>query len=217
MAAVVLFAVPAMAAISTTKHNLGAGGTGTVKTNGTSEICIFCHTPHQATSNKPLWNRNTASISSSYSSPTLDNTVDTAYLNSANSVAPLCLSCHDGSTGLGAGVVNTFDKTALPGWSQGITGAKAIGSDGISNDHPVGMIYNPANDLTPYGVPGLRTAVASNPGPSTGPLDKWFRTSGGNNYMDCSSCHDVHGKDGNPKFLRRSNASSNFCLTCHLK
>lgn len=218
IAAVLLFAVPAMAAIKDTKHNLGSSGTGTFKTGVTSEICIFCHTPHNAGGQGPLWNRTTTAAGTTYSSPTLNNTPDVAYLNSAVAVAPLCLSCHDGATGLGSAIVNKFDKTALVGFTDTITGGASLSTD-LSNDHPVGMQYNPGLDLSPYGVTGLRTAQASFPtDPTTGPQTGWFRTGGAySNMMDCSSCHDVHGKDGNPKFLRRSNASSNFCITCHIK
>ncbi|HVT83233.1 MAG TPA: hypothetical protein VHM90_21520, partial [Phycisphaerae bacterium] len=38
-------------------HNLSASGPGTVKAAGESQVCIFCHTPHNATPVKPLWNR----------------------------------------------------------------------------------------------------------------------------------------------------------------
>ncbi|PYQ73170.1 MAG: hypothetical protein DMG01_23025, partial [Acidobacteria bacterium] len=30
------------------KHNLSVSGTGTVRSTGTTEICIFCHAPHNA-------------------------------------------------------------------------------------------------------------------------------------------------------------------------
>ena len=33
--------------IVTTKHNLSASGPGTVKATIESEVCIFCHTPHE--------------------------------------------------------------------------------------------------------------------------------------------------------------------------
>jgi uncharacterized protein YggE len=41
---------PAQAAsIENTKHNLGTNGTGSNHTTGaTTEICVFCHTPHAA-------------------------------------------------------------------------------------------------------------------------------------------------------------------------
>jgi hypothetical protein len=50
-----------------TKHNLSTSGSGTTHAaaGGTSEVCVFCHTPHGATTaddggtalRAPLWNR----------------------------------------------------------------------------------------------------------------------------------------------------------------
>jgi hypothetical protein len=52
---------PLTTGISTTKHNMGSGGTGTNKSGGTgatTEVCVFCHTPHAAeVARGPLWNR----------------------------------------------------------------------------------------------------------------------------------------------------------------
>ncbi|MFZ5523798.1 MAG: hypothetical protein ACOY9D_06905, partial [Pseudomonadota bacterium] len=56
----------AMAGIANTKHNLGGspnagnGGHGWNFNDATTEICVFCHTPHGADSSAavPLWNRN---------------------------------------------------------------------------------------------------------------------------------------------------------------
>jgi len=44
-----------------TKHDLSAGSTGaSIKSQspasgGTTEICVFCHTPHSASPDAPLW------------------------------------------------------------------------------------------------------------------------------------------------------------------
>jgi predicted CXXCH cytochrome family protein len=35
--------------------------------------------------------------------------------------------------------------------------------------------------------------------------------------MQCSSCHDVHNSAGVLGLLRKSNAGSALCLTCHHK
>ena len=44
------------------KHNLSFQSNNTVKaqplgSGGTDQICIFCHTPHSATPDTPLWSR----------------------------------------------------------------------------------------------------------------------------------------------------------------
>ena len=44
--------------IINTAHNLSVSGPGTIKASSELEICIFCHTPHNARPDHPLWNRN---------------------------------------------------------------------------------------------------------------------------------------------------------------
>ncbi|NOX76516.1 MAG: hypothetical protein GXP17_07890 [Gammaproteobacteria bacterium] len=84
--------------IKFTKHNLGASGTGPNKTDGTNEICIFCHTPHGGDIGAavPLWNKKlSTAIFKTYDqlgTSTLDAAVD--YVGS---VSLACLTCHDGT------------------------------------------------------------------------------------------------------------------------
>ena len=59
--------------VRNTRHNLSADGPGTTHAapGGTTEVCVFCHTPHGASQQDaagnavraPLWNRPTPSIS----------------------------------------------------------------------------------------------------------------------------------------------------------
>jgi cytochrome c553 len=100
--------------VSMTKHNLSAnlniafGST----TNGSSEVCVYCHTPHGAstiqalnTGFPPLWNRrvNTYSAYTTYAdanSPHFDSAdTGTRPLSTfgIKGVSLACLSCHDGT------------------------------------------------------------------------------------------------------------------------
>ena len=64
---------------------------------GTTQVCVFCHTPHHArTDTAPLWNKDNLATYTSYG-PTLAGTSTDV---SGSSLA--CLSCHDG--------VTTFDN-----------------------------------------------------------------------------------------------------------
>ena len=151
----------ALAGISATKHNLSTSGTGTnhltgaTDANAAAEICVFCHTPHGAsTTNKaPLWNKGaqvgTYTTYSSATSSTIDGTVSTA-----TSVSLGCLSCHDGTQAMdnminapGSGNYNAAGAR-LPGATW--TGAAADGlmptgiamlSTDLSNDHPVAIQF----------------------------------------------------------------------------
>ncbi len=117
----------AMAGIANTKHNLGGspnagnGGAGWNFTTGTTEICVFCHTPHGADSSAavPLWNRTLSTASyntyASLGTSTLDSESTTV-----GSVSLACLSCHDGTQAMNV-VINS------PG--GGTTGAVAVGTN----------------------------------------------------------------------------------------
>lgn len=71
-----------------------------ITTSATSEVCVFCHTPHFSNTSyglKPLWNRGTQSPTSytAYGT-TLGSTVIQSTDIGAQTLA--CLSCHDGIT-----------------------------------------------------------------------------------------------------------------------
>ena len=85
---------------------------------GTTEICVFCHTPHHSRpAAGPLWNREGASTGYTAYGTTIGGTVPSATLNPESAA---CLSCHDG--------VSTFDMLVnSPG--KGFT--KNTGGDGI--------------------------------------------------------------------------------------
>src|SRR5208283_2245823 len=61
--------------ITYSKHNLAVSGPGTIRSATESEICIFCHTPHGASSDGPLWNHQMSVANyTPYSSTTLKAT-----------------------------------------------------------------------------------------------------------------------------------------------
>lgn len=142
--------------IVTSRHNLGALGRFTMAAD-TTEICVFCHTPHHAnTTNsiKPLWNRGASSLATYTAYGT--TLAGTPVLNTElGSVTLACLSCHDG--------IATFDNLVNAPGKNGVTEAGSdlawsffnfigatsdymvsqrlnIGTD-LSNDHPVSVVY----------------------------------------------------------------------------
>lgn len=222
---------PAFAAkisdITNTKHNLSSSGTGPVK-SGESQICVFCHTPHQANADAkaPLWNRalSSATYTDLYESGSIDAyTPGSAPQPSGNS--KLCLSCHDGTVAIGkVGVLNgvAFDTGAVATPAIDMTGT-GVGADdklttttsttgftrnlgtNLSNDHPISFTYNTALASTDGEL--LNPATASHIGTGTPrhaiPLEVGADTE---NKMQCTSCHDPHIRDTdmakNAKFLR---------------
>ncbi|MBI2413614.1 MAG: hypothetical protein HYV24_10450 [Deltaproteobacteria bacterium] len=93
----------AASGIAGSRHNLGSMGK-VIRTTATTEICVFCHTPHHAnTANglKPMWNRGTSAPTSytAYGATIGGTTVSNTDIGSTSLA---CLSCHDG--------VMTFDN-----------------------------------------------------------------------------------------------------------
>ncbi|MBI2413836.1 MAG: hypothetical protein HYV24_11585 [Deltaproteobacteria bacterium] len=136
------------------KSNFTCNGCGT----GTSEICVFCHTPHHtntANNLKPMWNRGTSAPTSftAYGTTIGGTTVVNTDIGSTTLA---CLSCHDG--------VTTFDNIVNAPGKGGVTAGGSdrgyvfsdytgivsdfmvsarvnIGLD-LTNDHPVSVVYN---------------------------------------------------------------------------
>lgn len=66
-------AVGQMQSILDSPHNLSSTGPGRIRASSEQEVCIFCHTPHNATPIRPLWNRQLPTSSYTvYTSRSLD-------------------------------------------------------------------------------------------------------------------------------------------------
>ena len=150
------FSMTIFAGVSNTVHNLGSTGPGTNNTTGTTEVCVFCHTPHGANTGvaAPLWNKSVPDTAGydSYSSSTIDGGQATV-----GSVSLACLSCHDGSQAMdivvnipgsgGYDLAGANNGTNVIGgtWSGSdtLSGIAAIGDGGLDlrNDHPVSIQY----------------------------------------------------------------------------
>ena len=107
--------------IGGSRHNMGGLGR-VITTNATTEICVFCHTPHHtntANNLKPLWNRGTqAPTAYTAYGTTLGGT--TVANTDIGSTTLACLSCHDG--------VTTFDNIVnAPGKAGVVNGGSDRG------------------------------------------------------------------------------------------
>ena len=178
------------------KHNLSVSGPGTVRSSTESEVCIFCHAPHNATGDGPLWNHAmSVAAYTPYSSSTLKATV-----GQPTGASKLCLSCHDGTVALGMVGSRPMPIAMQPGTTTIPAGRTLIGTD-LSAHHPVSFTY----DM------GLATAQGELRDPATlvqaVRLDK-------NGELQCTSCHDPHNNQFG-SFLVQDNTSSALCLQCH--
>lgn len=201
--------------IRNTKHNLANWSQKTYRSTNYSEVCVFCHTPHMA-GGWPLWNRNyTAPTFTAYSSVMFDPQ-NFGGTGQPDETSKLCFSCHEQqNTATTTNLFNTSNLVngAAPSFNfTNIHATAALGTD-LRDDHPIGFNYAAAAANTTY---ELHTAsqAAANMGETEAALFP-----GG--QMTCSSCHDVHGKVSGgsviPVLLRRSNASSMLCWSCHKK
>ena len=192
------------------KHNLSVSGPGPVRAISESQICVFCHTPHNASPRAPLWNRNLSGQSyTPYASGSLQATV-----GQPNGYSRLCLSCHDGSIAVGS-VVNLGGHSATVQMQGTPDGAMPVGSTrlgtNLTNDHPVSFAFSAA-------VASADGELVS-PSLLTGAIKLYEgATAGQRDSVQCTTCHDPH-LTVNPKFLKRTfiGRTDNLCLTCHIK
>lgn len=105
--------------IRSTKHNLSSIGPAgrNIYTEQTTEICVFCHTPHGAgseaasTLKAPIWNRSLSTAryilyDQIWSTSFEGYEVNPPKPNAPTGYSRLCLSCHDGTIALST-VINT--------------------------------------------------------------------------------------------------------------
>jgi len=192
-------APPSRAGIAETRHNLSATGPGPTRAATETQICLFCHAPHNASPAAPLWNRR---------SPGANYTPYTSAATRGNPGQPngaslLCLSCHDGTIALGEVLTRATPIPMAGGVTTMPTGPGRLGTD-LSDDHPVSFAYTAA-------LASARNNELVNPGTLTGRVK--LDAAG---QMQCTSCHDPHD-DTNGKFLVLPNGASALCVTCHLK
>lgn len=246
--ALVLVATSSVAAvkdISKTVHNLGSTNTNGGHFTGTiDQVCVYCHTPHNASQSALLWNRGAlpGQTFKLYSSANFSKNMYGGASLPANSPSLLCLSCHDGKSainflhssslgvdkydqvGFGAGVATAINAPYDGGFFGNLSPANlggteadaALGND-LTNDHPIGFSYSAA--ATALGAATLN----ADPTTKTDISGRTVRLFGATQRMECSTCHDPHvnynatGDTTLRPFLVMSNSGSALCLACHNK
>jgi predicted CXXCH cytochrome family protein len=188
-------ALPA-AGILTTKHNLSAQGPGAIRAVSESEVCIFCHTPHRASTDGPLWNHQMSGATyTPYSSATLHATV-----GQPTGASRLCLSCHDGTIALGGFNSRPAPTPMVGGVTTLPPGSANLGTD-LRAHHPTSFLYDSS----------LAAANGKLHDPATLTREVRLDRDG---MVQCTSCHDPH-RDDFGYFLVEDNTASALCLACH--
>lgn len=220
------------ASIVGSNHDMTTNGYG--DNTKTDEICVYCHTPHNAAVPVPLWNRVNPSPQQLYNSVTLTTEAKTAAFTN-DSISAFCMSCHDGSTKVGAiknlPQLNTkgADSYIATGqdFGKAVTNYAGIGQatdvaggNSLKNDHPIGFSYAlaAAQDDAESKTGGLHTiAEVKSAFSMTGSYQPFFAANGKTDTMECASCHKVHDPGTSYNFLRKENTGSALCLACHNK
>ena len=173
----------ALAEVAGTAHDFSPAQDG-------SMACQYCHTPHMAIPNTPLWNHKLSDRTYEiYWSTSLDANVD-----QPTGSSKLCLSCHDGTVALTATVSGGGGTTRMP------PGSTNLGTD-LSDDHPISFVYSA--DLSTKDSQ-IRTPDSL---PEELRLDRYGE-------LQCVTCHNPHD-DSFGNFLVLSNLRSALCIKCH--
>jgi predicted CXXCH cytochrome family protein len=213
LSVIILIPLFSMAGVKGTKHDLSVTGPGPVKAASETEICIFCHTPHNATSGYPLWNHEITTVNNytNYWSPTLVSYSSPEEAPPVDGFSRLCLSCHDGTVALGATVGSADLIKTSPTHMMSSMGRYYFGTN-LSGGMPISIIFD------------LNLVMERNSEPGTLHLNwpitdkdvKLYPTQGGYG-VQCTSCHDPHGGKGGPgapPFWRKETFDE-VCLVCH--
>ncbi len=160
-----------------------------------ANACIYCHAPHNALSSPSLWNQ-TLSTNAYMLNPNSTSTPSEPV--KVGMASQRCLSCHDGSVGVGRTVaIGTLHMTG--------TFFANLGTQ-LAGSHPFSMQPQLKDDASL-----VASLVASHTTKDPAVLLV-------NNNIECPTCHDVHNqyKDPySPQFLVRDNTGSRLCFACH--
>jgi predicted CXXCH cytochrome family protein len=182
-------------------HNLSLPSGSSVYSQG-SLGCTFCHAPHSGLGGiTPLWNQKLSVASYvPYTSTTYSeqgNTHPTLGLTSS-----LCLSCHDGTVGVG--------QSAAYGTLPVVGSMNSVDSFGttLTGSHPFSLVL-PIKD-----APNLAASLVSQ-GKTADPTGAVNLVNGN---IECTSCHSPHVQAIDriaQNFLVRDSSNAQMCLACH--
>lgn len=198
--------------VAGTLHNLSTSGPGDIRSLTETEVCKFCHVPHNAEEPVPLWGH--ALSQAQYSVPQLRAGRATAEsAPQPDGSSRLCLSCHDGTVALGdiAGEARPIPMAGGQRLGSGRPGY--LGTD-LSGSHPISFVVRDldADVLDADSDMGFRPlgSIQSDPQVRLDAAGK----------MQCTTCHDPHSdsfyQEGRvPHFWVKATVSE-VCLTCHV-
>ncbi len=211
LAAGAALTVTAQERVADTLHNLSVSGPGEVRAASETEVCKFCHIPHNAVAPQPLWGHTLSRAE--YRVPEITGP------GGGRIPAPqpegssrLCLSCHDGTVALGdLGDGRSITMAGAQRLAPGRPGF--LGTD-LSGSHPISFVVPDApavEDPTGTRDMTLRPLSAIQADPDV-KLDHEGR-------MQCTTCHDPHSdryfEPGRVPHFWVKPTVQEVCTTCH--
>jgi predicted CXXCH cytochrome family protein len=209
-------------------HTTGPAYVANSVTSGSRRLCSYCHAMHIPKDGiaNPLWSRKSVAGQTfgKYDNPSsMDATVydpgttDPVFKDNYSS---MCLSCHDGSTGIFSS--SKYESGGFPGNTAKVNDEFSfLGTGNLRMDHthPVNFNYNAVQAVVPEELY-----------PAVDPVSAVWKGSTGKNgtvvgnlttvrlfngTMQCSSCHNPHMNNGIGTVLTSDYARR--CVACHKK
>ncbi len=181
-------------------HDLSARSPHRIRAVNEDQVCVFCHAPHNAAPQTPLWNReNPETYYRIYESSTTDARIDQPY-----GASKMCLSCHDGSLALGnvlsRPVSQPIVMTART-MPPGPYGEDADLTNDLSDDHPISFRYDRQLSNVDHQIRPPEVVTQDLP-------------LGVHREVQCTTCHDPHNNELGD-FLNVTDEYSAICVACH--
>jgi hypothetical protein len=209
--------------VANTVHNLSVSGPGEIRAATETEVCKFCHIPHNAVVPVPLWSRPLSESDYVMPAPSPD---DPASANQPLGASRLCLSCHDGTLALGklgneagniamlgSGRLEEAGNIAMLGSGRLEAGHRGFLGTDLSGSHPISVEIRDrdveaAADDSDMGLKPVVSIMA----------DKSVRLDN-RGMIQCTTCHDPHSdryyEEGVvPRFWVEPTVAG-VCLKCH--
>jgi predicted CXXCH cytochrome family protein len=179
-------------------HSLGKGSKSPI-TGARPDACAYCHAPHSGLS-YGLWNQKlTRQTYTTYTSDTEKNIGAQPKLGLSSNQ---CLSCHDGTVGVGSTVV--YGQVSMSG---SMTPADVFGKN-MQPSHPFSMAL-PLKDNIDLAASLIGNKTTADPSGAVKLI---------NGNIECDSCHNPHvqAKDlVSQNFLVKDSSGGQLCLACH--
>jgi hypothetical protein len=200
------------AGVASTLHNLSVTGPGEFKSQTETEVCKFCHIPHNAVVPEPLWGHALSKVAQ-YKVPRIRRGGKVGEpAPQPDGSSRMCLSCHDGTVALGK-IAGKSKRVKMAGAERLGPGQKGFLGTDLSGSHPISFVVP---DGDPGGADGARDMVIK-PLPANESAGGALLDNKGK--MQCTTCHDPHSDqyyqlDRVPHFWARPTVEE-VCLTCH--